>query len=127
MFFLRYYPHTTIAEKALQKGIISEEQIEGKGKYSYTNIGDPATNLKENEIFWYLLLILASKSFIPRKVIKWIGTNNFFKNHPSFIKPLVLVSHYINLGILGFKKLYRGRLNYSLLKVYIRRALIPRN
>ncbi len=127
MFFLRYYPHTTIAEKALQEGIISEEQIEGKGKYSYSNIGDPKTNLKKDEVFWYYLLILASKSFIPRWLIKLIGKNKFFKKFPFIIKPLIFVSHYINMGILGFKKLFRGRLNYALLKIYLRRALTPRN
>lgn len=127
MFFLRYYPHTTIAERALKEGIISKDQIEGLGKHSYTNIGDPKSNLKEDEVFWYYLLILASKNFIPQWFLKWIGKNRFFRRSPFILKPLVWISHFINMGIIAFKKLSRGRLNFALLKVYLNRAFIPRN
>jgi len=80
---LTHFPETKLTKLLLDKGFISEDDIEDKRQKSYER-WVPALDLSRNneDLFWDNFFYLAQKKRVPQKFIVWLSKRDFLKNHP---------------------------------------------
>lgn len=110
MFSLIYFPNTLLTRKALDEGIITEDQVEGHVSKSfdqmYVSLKHPRPPLDR---FWISLYSLTSKSFVPKAFIRALSRSAFLQRHPG---PLVAFAGFCNtikLGSIAVKWLLEGK------------------
>jgi len=126
VFSLIYFPNTVITKRALEAHFISEDQVEGHAEQTFEQM---FATLKyprpKNDQFWISLYSLASKSFIPKWLIRWLSHRDFFKKHP---KPLALFAGFANtvkLGLIAVKWLLEGKPVFSTIRQTVKRGTSP--
>ena len=126
IFSLIFFPNTVITKRALEAGLIKKEQVEG---YSDQTFNQMFVTLRfprpRNDQFWICLYSLASKSFVPKSLIRWLSRRDFLKNKPG---PLVLFADIANtfkLGTIAFKWLLEGKPVFSTVRQSAKRGSNP--
>lgn len=86
---LTHFPETKFTNLLLEKGIISENDIEDQKQESYER-WTPSLDLRRNKenLFWDNLYYLAKRKYVPRGFVIWLSHIDFLKKHP---KPLTLL------------------------------------
>lgn len=94
---LTHFPETKLTKLLLEKGIISESDVEDQKQKSYTR-WTPTLDLERNkeDLFWDNLYYLNQKKYIPQKFLVWLSDVSFFKKHP---KPLTLLLRLTSFSI----------------------------
>jgi len=126
VFSLIYFPNTVITKRALSANLISEDQVEGKAEQTFEQmfVTLKYPRLKVDQ-FWISLYSLASKSFIPIALIRWLSHRKFLKKHP---KPLVLFADFANtakLGLIALKWFLGGKPVFSTIRQTAKRGTSP--
>lgn len=126
IFSLIYFPNTVITKRALAAKLISEEQIEGNSEQTFdqmfVTLRYPRPNVDQ---FWICLYSLASKSFIPKALIRVLSRSDYLKKHP---KPLVLFADFSNtfkLGTIAMKWLLEGKPVFTTIRKTAKRGTSP--
>lgn len=100
VYNLKFYPKTFIADEALAKGLISENDLEGKGprkRLDWKSVVDQ--HRFDTDRYYASLMILASKRYLPRNVTRFITRLNLFHNHKGIlIYTLKLVEYIEKIG-----------------------------
>jgi anaerobic magnesium-protoporphyrin IX monomethyl ester cyclase len=126
VFSLIYFPSTVITRRALEAGLISENQIEGRAEQTFDQM---FVTLKyprpKNDQFWISLYSMASKSFLPKTLIRWLSRRTFLREHPE---PLVIFADFANtfkLGLIAIKWLLEGKPVFSTIRQTAKRGASP--
>ena len=114
MFSLIYFPNTVLTQKALQSGLISENDVEGKVSKSfdqmYVSLKHPRPDVDR---FWISLYSLTSKRFVPKGLIKLLSRIGFLQNNPAPLVSFAGMCNTIKLGAIAFKWLLEGKPVFS--------------
>lgn len=86
---LTHFPETNLTKLLLEKGMISENDVEDQKQESYER-WTPTLDLRRDKenLFWDNLYYLAKKRCVPQGFVVWLSHSNFLKRHP---KPLTLL------------------------------------
>jgi len=126
VFSLIFFPNTVITKRALEAGLIAENQVEGYSEQTFNQMFVTLRHPRpSNNQFWICLYSLASKSFVPKSLIRWLSRRNFLKNNP---KPLVVFADLANtfkLGTIAFKWLLEGKPVFSTVRQTAKRGSSP--
>lgn len=126
VFSLIYFPNTVITKRALSANLISEDQIEGNAEQTFDQMFVTIRYPRpKRDQFWISLYSLASKSFVPKALIRWSSHSNLLKKHP---KPLVLLADFANtfkLGLIALRWLLEGKPVLSTLRQTAKRGASP--
>ena len=81
---LTHFPETKLTNLLLEKGIISENDVEDEKQTSYER-WTPTLDLGRNKenLFWDNLYYLTQKKYIPKRFVIWLSHVNFLKRHPK--------------------------------------------
>lgn len=84
---LIYFPRTELAEYALERGVITKEDLENVKHKTLSNwiVRLDSGNEKEN-LFYNSLYSLADATIIPRFVVKSLSRSKFFRKNPHLLK-----------------------------------------
>jgi hypothetical protein len=124
LFSLTVFPKTEIAENLLAKGAITEEDVEGSSTKTHQQLRVSLNFPRQPEdAFWISLLVLLSKRFVSKGVIRALFEVRWLRRHP---KPLVLFSQLCNLIKMG-KVVIRMLRTGEMTKTQLRRWLNPRS
>ena len=118
MSSLVHFPKTQLTEKALKDGIINTENVEGAADEALrmNNVlmeGKKMVSHCENNLFWNSLYSLASKSFVPRGLIRSLSANTFLRGRPGHLVSLARAANSVNLGIIALNLLKNRELAFS--------------
>jgi radical SAM superfamily enzyme YgiQ (UPF0313 family) len=126
VFSLIYFPNTIITERALSANLISQDQVEGNAEQTFDQMFVTLNYPRpKDDQFWICLYSLASKSFIPKALIRWLSRREVLKRHP---RPLVLFADLANtfkLGLIAFKWLLEGKPVFSTIRQTAKRGTSP--
>jgi len=126
VFSLIYFPNTVITKRALESGLISENQIEGNAEQTFDQMFVTLRYPRPKRgQFWISLYSMASKSFIPKALIRWLSRSKFLREHP---KPLIIFADLANtfkLGLIAIKWLLEGKPVFSTLRQTAKRGASP--
>lgn len=113
LYSLNNFPKTTLTERMLKDGIIKDwDRTKTLEQWRFTF-------RKSN--FWYALIILTSKSFIPRRLLLMFSKSTFLKTRPSILTLFCKATNVIKLFPTAFKFLALG-ISYTQIKRYIKKS-----
>jgi len=120
LFSLLVYPKTDLADRLLEEGLISENEIEGKSKKAFSQFRvDLAYPRSKLDLFWDSLLVLVSKRFVPRFVLLKLSRSAFLRRHPFPLSFLAQICNLIKMAFIAFGMLVKGELSLALLKRWL--------
>lgn len=120
LFSLTVYPKTALAEKLLKDKLISEDGIEGQNKKAFRQFRvDLAYPRSKHDIFWLSLIVLVSKNFIPRLMLKKISNSKFLMRHSNLLALFAQVCNLIKMSKVAFIMLLKGELSFALLRRWL--------
>jgi len=92
LFSLCWLPETTLTNRALQEGVISESQVEGNAKKAITDFVPRLTRpyMKENQ-GWNSLVFLIALGVIPQRLLWWLAQNDRVNRRPDMLRLTALV------------------------------------
>lgn len=120
LFSLTVFPGTDLAKKLLAEGYIKDSDIEGISTKTFkqlrVDLGYPRS---KEELFWVSLLILISKAFIPKRLIRGFERNLFLKKYPKILAFIAQISNIVKMIGVASLLLVRGEINYRLIKRWV--------
>jgi radical SAM superfamily enzyme YgiQ (UPF0313 family) len=120
LWSLFHLPGTKLTMRALEDGVIAEEDVIGavdKPLHAFT-VSFRQERSREDRL-WAALYMLTSKSVVPKAAIRWAAGRSWFQRHPLPIQLLsrALATARVLLG--GLRLLITGRIDFA----YARRML----
>lgn len=117
LFSMVVFPNTALARKLLGSGTITEKDIEGENTKTFQQMRVSLNwPRKPEDTFWCCMLVLLTKNFIPKPVLRWLSRSTWLKRHP---RPLVWLAQTANLvKMVGvcWRMLRKGELTYTLVR-----------
>jgi len=125
LFSLVHFPKTALTKRLLDDGTITEDDIEGRNRKSWDQWRVSLDYEREDGIRFYGALIsLLSKSFISKRLVHTFSKSKWLKNNPKILIVIVNISNIIKSAQRGSSMLFRGQLNISTIKRYVRNLAI---
>lgn len=117
LFSMTVYPRTALARKLLDMGKITPDDIEGVATKTFkqhrVDVNYPRP---PDERFWICMLVLMTKNFMPKGLLKWLSNNKLLKTHPWILQITAQVSNFIHMGWIAGKLLLKGEMSYAFFK-----------
>ena len=119
LYSLTVFPKTGLAKKLLEKGLITEKDIEGEATKTLeqfrVSMGYPRPKFDR---FILALLVLVSKGFIPKRLILALAHSRFFQRHPVPLLAFAYVCNLVKMIYIAAKMFLRGDLTLFKLKQF---------
>lgn len=117
MFSLTHLPGTQLTQMLLSKGLITEDDIEGKADHSLFQWDASLTYARSNEgRFRVALLSLVTKNFVPKGLIRFLFQSSLLKRFPAPLVAFAWVANVIKLAILASQRLREGTLTMQAIR-----------
>jgi radical SAM superfamily enzyme YgiQ (UPF0313 family) len=119
IYSLTVFPGTALCELFLKKGLIGEEDVEGRANKSFYQFRLSLSYPREKEeLFTACIVSLTSKSFVPKFLISWLRNNNFLKKRPLPLKWFAEFCNSVKLLCILIKMCVQGEIGAWKLREY---------
>ncbi len=119
LYSLVIFPGTELAKEMLEKGLITENDIEGKNTKAWKQFRVSMDYPRSKEdIYWLSLVLLVSKGFLPRSLVKWFSKNRSFRKNPAPLFFFAKMCNLVKMAQIGFEMLFNGELTLFKLRQY---------
>ena len=119
LYSLTVFPKTAVAKELLARGLITIDDIEGRARKSFRQFRLSLDYPRSREdIFWISLVILSSKSFIPRGLIRAAMNSAWLRQNPQLLKFSAQAADILKAGVLAMKMLFNGELTMFKIRQY---------
>lgn len=111
IYSMNWFPKTVLTEKALEEGIIDENQVAGQSEKSLTQftVSFDYPRTKE-DMFWNALYSMTSKPFIPKSLIQVLARMAILKRYPRPLVMFARMSSLVRVFCAGLLLLWQGRI-----------------
>lgn len=90
MHTLTHFPETELTRVLLEKGLISEGDVEDQKEESYTRWTPVLDTRRSKEnLYWDNLYYLTQKKYVPKRVLLWLSRIKYFKRNPGLLTSLL--------------------------------------
>lgn len=117
LFSMVVFPNTQLARKLLAEGIITENDVEGENTKTFQQMRVSLNWPRPTpDTFWCAMLVLSTKSFLPKPFLRALSRNHWLRRHP---RPLVWFAQTCNIVKMAgvcLRMLRRGELTYTLIR-----------
>lgn len=119
LYSLTLFPGTTMAEDFINKGIATENDIEGNSTKSFRQfrLSFDYPRSSEDE-FWISLSILAAKSFVPRAAVRRLMKSEWLMNHSAPVKTAARITDLAKAAAIASRMLLDGELTLFKIRQY---------
>ncbi|MCB9475850.1 MAG: radical SAM protein [Deltaproteobacteria bacterium] len=116
-FSLNLWPGTELTNYYLSKGLVTENDVAGVCDKTLTQFRvDQTMDRPAFDRLFIALYHLTSKSFVPKSLIRWMGTQPYLREHPWPAIVLSETANFFKLGMLGLSMLRRGELSWNMFR-----------
>lgn len=85
-FTLTHFPETKLTQTLLAEGMISEDDVEDQKQQSYRRFGSALDLRRSKEnLFWDNLYYLASRTYLPKRLVGWMSRRDFLRRHSQVL------------------------------------------
>ena len=92
VFTMTYFPETALTSLALERGFISEDEIEDKKALAFSRWSNTIDLERDDmNLFWNCLYYLAGKQEVPEPAVRRLSRSKFFRRHPKILGILLRV------------------------------------
>jgi radical SAM superfamily enzyme YgiQ (UPF0313 family) len=119
LYSLVVFPGTPLCRQLLEKGVITEDDVEGKSTKALRQFRvsldwpRPA-----RDRFYLALYVLVSKGFVPRSLLRWLSRNEGLQERPGGLMMLAGAANALKMAQVGLEMLARGELTPFKLRQY---------
>lgn len=126
LFSLTVFPNTELSRKLLEQGLITEDQIEGRDTKTFRQLRvDLAYPRDPEDKYWAALMVLLTKSFIPKSLLWKFHESESLRKNPAPIVFLAQMSNLVKMAFVASGMLFRGELTWTAVKRWLNlRSLI---
>ncbi len=119
-YSLNYFPGTALTNKGLADGTLDRWEVEGRNHKAWHQFRVSMDWPRSDEDKFYLAVYaLASKSFIPRRMIRRVlDDREYWKAHVDPLYYFAWTANYVRMAKVGFDYLRRGELTRFKLRQY---------
>jgi len=119
LYSLTVFPRTLLAENLLTAGVIKAEEIEGKNTKAWRQFRVSLDYPRPaRERFWLALLVLVSKNFIPRGLVRGLAKIPLLMRHPWPLFTFAGAANYLRMLGVAWDMLRRGELTRFKIRQY---------
>ena len=119
LYSLVIFPGTELAREMLEKGLITEDDIEGKNTKAWIQFRVSMDYPRSKEdVYWLSLILLVSKNFVPRNLVKWASEKEYFRKNPGLLFFFSKMCNLVRMAQIGFEMLFNGELTFFKLRQY---------
>ena len=112
IYSLTAFPKTSITRKLLDRGVISEEDVEGRAekalKQFRITLDYPRPKFDQ---FVLALLVMSSKSFVPKGLLRLLYRIRLFERHPRPLLMMAFACNAVKMASIALSMLLRGELS----------------
>lgn len=120
LFSLTVYPRTALAKKLLEMKLITPDQIEGRATKTFRQLRVDLNYPREKtQLFWVSMLVLMTKNFLSRGLVRKLSRNRFFKRHPRLLAVFAQGCNFLHMGYLAGKMLLGGEMSFSTMRHWL--------
>jgi len=117
LFSMTVFPRTALTKKLLAMGKITPNDIEGVATKTFRQMRvDVNYPRPPDEKFWVCMLVLLTKNFIPKSILKVLSENKFLKAHPWPLQVTAQVANFIHMAWIAGKMFLKGELTLTAIK-----------
>ena len=114
LFSLTIFPRTQLAKKLLEDGVIEESQVEGKDTKTFRQLRvDLSYPRSPESTYWAAMLVLLTKSFIPKSLLWKFYKNRKLKESPMPLVILAQLSNLVKMGCVALEMILSGELTWA--------------
>ena len=112
IYSLTAFPKTAITLRLLERGIISEDEVEGRADKALEQFRITLDYPRpEFDRFLLALLVMSSKRFVPRWVLRTLYRVRFFERHPRPLLVIAFGCNVLKMASIALSMLLRGELS----------------
>jgi len=119
IYSLTAFPKTGITQKLLERGMIAPDEVEGRAEKALTQfritMDYPRPKLDQ---FLLALLVMSSKSFVPRWVLRLLCRLTVFERYPRPLLLAAFVCNVLKMGGIALSMLLRGEMSAFKVRQY---------
>ena len=121
LFSLTNFPNTAMTDILLEKGIITEGEVEGLGgtKTFRQYRVDLAYPRPREDLFYLSIIILLTKRFLPKWLIRRLWKSRYFRSHPKPLAVLAQVINFVKMGYIATRMTFRGEMTWALVRRWL--------
>ena len=117
LFSMTVYPQTDLAKNLIEQALITEDDVEGRATKTFEQYRvDLAYPRAKIDIFWVALIVLISKSFVPKFLLRWIHRRSFLRRHPKPLECFAQLCNIIKMGLVVLRMTVKGEMTATLLR-----------
>jgi hypothetical protein len=120
LFSLTVYPGSALADKLQQRQLIDKQDVEGPSTKVFrqfrVDLGYPRS---AEDAFWAGLVVLVSKNFVPKGLLRTLARSAWLMRHPRPLLLLASFANFIKLGLMGLELLFRGELTWAVARRWL--------
>jgi len=126
LFSMTVYPRTELARKLMAEGLMTERDIEGEAQKTFRQYRvDLSYPRPAEDRFWAALIVLVSKSFIPKGLLFWLSRRLWLRRHPLPLVAFAQVANVAKMGWVAARMVSRGEMTTTLIRRWLHlRSLI---
>lgn len=122
IYSLCHWPSSARTEELLEKGLISEQDVEGCNDKVFRQFNADFTHPRSPENNLYLALyILSNKRGIPRPLLRWIDGTPWFFRHPKPVMVLAIFSNMAKIFVQGAGLALKGELSMHTVRRWLQK------
>jgi anaerobic magnesium-protoporphyrin IX monomethyl ester cyclase len=121
LYSLNHFPRTKLTELALEKGLITYEDVSGTSDrcLRQLTVSFDFPRSPEDQC-WNALFSLTSKQFIPKSLLRFIANTDWFMRHPLAVVLLARLSTMLRLFVHGTRMLFRRQIDLNMVRRFAR-------
>jgi len=119
IYSLTVFPKTAVATELLSRGLITPDDVEGRATKSFRQFRLSLDYPRSREdIFWISLVILSSKSFVPKALVRRLMNSRRLMENPWPLKAAAQAADIAKAAFLALKMLFNGELTMFKIRQY---------
>jgi radical SAM superfamily enzyme YgiQ (UPF0313 family) len=120
LFSLTVYPGSALGKDLKQRGLIGDQDIEGQATKVFTQFRvDLSYPRGRNDRFWTALVVLVSKDFIPKRLLRWIAASRLLAKWPTPVTVFAFTANMVKLGLMALQLVIRGELSWAIVRRWL--------
>ncbi len=120
LFSLAIYPGSALAEELLRRGLIGESDIEGQATKVFDQFRvDLSYPRSPSDRFWTGLVVLVSKDFVPKRLLRRMAHSRRLAAHPDAVVAMAYGANLVKIGVMGVDLVRRGEMSWGVVRRWL--------
>ncbi len=120
LFSLTVYPGSALAAELLRRGLMRPGELEGPSTKVFRQFRvDLSYPRSDEDRFFTALLVLVSKGFVPRAILRRLARDAYLSRNPTPLEALAFGANLVKIGGMGLQMVLRGELTWSLVRRWL--------